>query len=387
MSSIGDNLYNLALTLLLYNMTQSVVGVAGMWLVRAVIRIPVQFLSGIIADKFNRQKISITVYWVSAVLSLLFVFTSSTYIVFAFVLIFLLQGTSDIDNTAQAAMLPEIVEKADLESANSIFSVMGTIIMLTAPGIGGLLYVHFGADLLFIIDSLTFVTAAILFTRISYHPVKTEPTGPKKFMLFAFAKEGYTQIKGNRIILVFISVMMGYAVLGRFYEIYKVYVADQILGVGAEGIVYFSYAMAIGSLLGPLWIRRMRTKGHNKYQSFLWISLLASVSYILWGNTSLLIVSYAASMAMGFLDCNMSILCNSIIQEKVDHSYIGRVMSFYKIAIVCSAILGIVLAPVLLKYWGIGLAMLAAGGVSIAFVMLLLRAKGKETPAMQEHTG
>jgi peptidoglycan biosynthesis protein MviN/MurJ (putative lipid II flippase) len=62
-------------------------------------------------------------------------------------------------------------------------------------------------------------------------------------------------------------------------------------------------------------------------------------------------------------------------------------MSFYKIAIVCSAILGIVLAPVLLKYWGIGLAMLAAGGICIAFVMLLLRAKGKDTPAVQEHTG
>ncbi len=352
-----------------------------MWLIRAVIRIPIQFFSGIIADKFNRKKISITIYWISAVLSLLFVFTSSSYIVFAFVLIFLLQGTSDMDNTAQAAMLPEIVEKKDLESANSVFSVMGTIILLTAPGIGGILYIHFGSDVLFVIDSLTFIIAAILFTRINYNSVKAEQASPKKFMLFAFAKEGYTQIKENRMILVFISVMMCYAILGRFYEIYKVYVADHIIKVGAEGIVYFSYAMAIGSLLGPLWIRLIKRKGLNKYNSFLWISLFASMSYILWGNADMIVLSYAANMAMGFLDCNMSILCNSIIQEKVDHQYIGRVMSFYKIAIVCSAILGIVLAPVLLELWSIGVAMLAAGSISIVFIVMLMRVKSKGSPA------
>ncbi|MBR4604948.1 MAG: hypothetical protein IKO41_01795, partial [Lachnospiraceae bacterium] len=42
-SSFGDSLYALAITLSVYNITGSIAGVAGMWLIRAVIRIPCQF--------------------------------------------------------------------------------------------------------------------------------------------------------------------------------------------------------------------------------------------------------------------------------------------------------------------------------------------------------
>lgn len=41
-SSIGDSLYSLAITLAVYQASGSVAGVAGMWLIRALVRIPAQ---------------------------------------------------------------------------------------------------------------------------------------------------------------------------------------------------------------------------------------------------------------------------------------------------------------------------------------------------------
>lgn len=132
-SSLGDSLYSLACTLTVYAMTGSLFGVAGMWLIRALIRIPSQFISGIVTDRCNRKKISIAVYFLSAVLVSLFILINESNLVLAFVLIFILQGTSDMDNMAQMAILPELLAKEELQSANGIFHIIGTIVMLVGP--------------------------------------------------------------------------------------------------------------------------------------------------------------------------------------------------------------------------------------------------------------
>lgn len=342
-----------------------------MWLIRAIIRIPIQFISGIIADRFNRKLISVIVYIFSSILSILFIFTTDKSIGFAFILIFLLQGTSDVDNTAQMTMLPEIVDKKDLEGANSIFNIIGTVIMLTAPGIGGLLYINYGTNVLFVIDSITFLVAAIIFSRVKYTYHKNDNKEQNKFMLFKFAKEGLLKLKEDRSILVLISVMMVYAVLGRLYEIDKVYVADKIIGIGAEGIVFFSYAMAVGSLIAPFFIKFIKHKNINRYNAFLVISICASISFMIWGNAKLIFLSYFANFLMGFFDSNMNILFNSILQETIDNKYLGRVMSFYKIGIVSSAVIGILLAPLLLRLVGVGISITIVGLISIILILIL----------------
>lgn len=151
-SSFGDSLYALAITLSVYQLSGSLAGVAGMWLIRALIRIPCQFVSGVIVDRFNRKKVSIYVYLLSAALMLAFVFTNGKYMLFAYVLIFLLQGMSDVDNMAQMGLMSELIDKKDLTDANNLFSVAGTVIMLVGPGVGGVLYSVSGTQVLYAID-------------------------------------------------------------------------------------------------------------------------------------------------------------------------------------------------------------------------------------------
>lgn len=56
-SGFGDSMYNIALTISLYQTTGNVSAVAYMWLIRASMRIPIQFIAGIIADSFPGKRI------------------------------------------------------------------------------------------------------------------------------------------------------------------------------------------------------------------------------------------------------------------------------------------------------------------------------------------
>lgn len=371
-SSFGDSLYSLACTLTVYALSGSLVGVAGMWLIRALIRIPSQFISGIVADRCNRKKVSVYIYFISAVLVSLFPLLDENYLAIAFALIFILQGTSDMDNMAQAAMLPELIDKEQLQSANGIFQTIGTVVMLIGPGVGGFLYKFLGSDILYFIDAVTFVIAAFVMMAIPYRYEKEEKK-KAEFTLFKFAGEGIVEIKKHSVVKVMILSTVFFGILGRFYEIDKVYMADKVLGIGAEGIVYFSYAMAIGSLLAPMFLKIINKEDNRKkpIQMYVILSILTSIGYMAWGNSKSLLWCLLANVIFGIFNTGMSIYTNLIFQRYIDNKCIGRVMSFYKISIVLSAIVGVLLAPTLVNVMGVGGSMVIVGGMAIVFVTIM----------------
>lgn len=369
-SSFGDSLYALAVTLSVYQMSGSIAGVAGMWMIRVLVRIPCQFVSGVIIDRFNRKKISIYVYLLSAALMLAFALTDGKYMMLAYILIFILQGTSDVDNMAQMALMPELIDKEELTDANNIFSVMGTIIMFVGPGAGGVLYTIFGTRILYLIDAVTFLIAAGFMCAVPYRYEEHE-TEKAQFKLFSFAREGVAEVKKMPIIKNMMMITVFFGILGRFYEIDKIFVADKVLNIGAEGIVFFTYAMAVGSLLAPIATKlfaRLEWRDISKY-SFL--SILLAISFMVWGNASVLIVSITANVMIGFFQTSSSIMVNTIFQSTIEKGVFGRVMAFRQILTVLGAAAGILMAPVLVNYIGVGGSMFFGGALAAAFSMVL----------------
>ena len=248
---MGDGLYSLAITLSVYNITGSIVGVAGMWLIRALVRIPCQFFSGVIVDRFNKKRISVIVYILSAFLMFAIAFTNDRFLLLAYIIIFILQGTSDMDNMAQMGIMSETISKDHLMDANNVFSIIGTVTLFVSPAIGGLLYKLYGTTVLYIIDAFSFVAAAIIMSLIPYQH-RACVHEQEKFTLLTHAKKGIKEVKDLPLIQYIMLISVFFGMLGRFYEIDKVYVADSIMNIGPEGIVYFSYAMSIGGLFAPL---------------------------------------------------------------------------------------------------------------------------------------
>lgn len=370
-SSLGDSLYALAITLSVYNITGSLMGVAGMWLIRALIRIPCQFFSGVIVDRFDKRKISIYVYLLSAMLMFAIVFTHDQYLILAFFVVFILQGTSDVDNLAQMGIMSEMISEDDLTDAENIFSIIGTIVLLIGPGLGAVLYKHYGTTILYAIDGITFVIAAFFMAFLPYKFVKEEYDG-EEFTLFSHAKKGLQEVKNIPIIQYTMILSVFFGMMGRFYEIDKVYLADSIFNIGAEGIIYFEYAMAIGGMIAPfitLFFKRLKLDDTIKYS----IScIIYATCFMIWGCAVNLKIALISNILIGVFETSQGVMTNVIFMSKVRKNVMGMVMAYRKIIIVFSAICGAALAPVLVDICGVPISFIIVCGSSIIISLYIM---------------
>lgn len=351
-STIGDHLYNFALTVWLYEISNSIVSVAGMWFARAFFRIPVQYIAGTIVDRYNKKYIAILSNIVSIPLAFSLIYLDSGNLYLVYIIVFLLQAINDIDVTAEVSILPELVENDKLQDYNSIFSVLGTIALLLSPALGGLIYTTMGVEILFIINAITFLVASISFCFIKYTKLDIENINDRNSLLKS-GKEGFSIIMKNSILAFLILSVMSLSILGRFYEIYKVYIADSYLKIGADGILYFSYAMAFGGFLTPIIIKKAKNKYENNLiKPFLIFTVLTSICYLIWGNTTNIYISLISLFVLGAVSSCYLTLMTTILQKETPKEYIGRVFASYKISLISSAILGIVISPYILELLG-----------------------------------
>lgn len=374
-STIGDHLYNFALTVWLYEISNSIVSVAGMWFARAFLRIPIQYISGAIVDRFNKKYIAIVANIISVPLAFSLIYMDNSNIYLVYVIVFLLQAINDIDVTAEVSILPEIVEKDKLQEYNSIFSVLGTVALLLSPALGGLIYKAMGVEILFIINASTFLVASISFSFIKYVKV-TKDNSNNKSSLLKSGKEGFNIIIKDTTIMLLILSVMSLSILGRFYEIYKVYIADNYLQIGSEGILYFSYAMAFGGFLTPIIIKKSKAIYDNDLiKPCVIFTVLTSICYFTWGNTKNIYISIISLLILGAVSSCYLTLMTTIIQKKTPSEYIGRVFASYKIALISSAIIGIVISPYILDLLGTFGSFLVFSIIPIALAFIVLKGK------------
>lgn len=221
------------------------------------------------------------------------------------------------------------------------------------------------------IDAATFLVSAFLMILIKYQKPQAEAK-EVKFTLFSFAKEGFREIKKYSTIKVIVLTTIFFGILGRFYEIDKIYMADKVLNIGAEGIIFFAYAMSVGSLLAPFVLQIFEKKDIPAVRTYAYLSIFTVVSFVLWGISTNLYICLFANLILGIFNTGNAIYVNVIFQKEVDSQYLGRVMSFYKICMVCSAVVGALCAPILVKILGVGGSMAGVGVIALIGIAVIL---------------
>ena len=353
-SSFGDGLYSIALTVSLYQATGKVSAIAFMWLIRAAMRIPIQFLSGIVADSYPKKQLVCFTNVISTPIALGFLFVDSQNWLILYIIIFFLQALNDMEQPAIMGLMQEIVEKDRLKEANATSALIERIVTFASPALAGWLMLTWGVSVLFFMNGISFLLAAVFLSTITYQS-SGEKEERKKFTFFQLAKDGYYKALENKTILfmLFIGILPG--IMGRFYEIYKVYVSDKLLDLGAEGIVLFSYSMTIGGILSPLILKYLFRSKQFTAGFYLTILLALSAVMTLWGNTRNPVISFAVLTIGGTLFSSVGIILTTYLQENVEKQFIGRIFSLYQMLMMIGAILGILSAPLLLEAGNAGL--------------------------------
>lgn len=363
-SSIGDYLYNIGVTVYIYSLTKSVGAVALMWLSRGALRIPMLYLSGLIADSYNKKRVIMVTNLVSVIFAFLFIFINEQRLWLVYILAFILQSLNDIDVSSETAILPELVSKEELSYSNSIFSFLQSTSVFLSPAFGGVLYKLYGSNILFTINAISFLIAGALFSLIKYDFIKSDKAATRSGIIKS-GIEGYKIFSRYSSVKTVFIIMSMFAVLGRFYETYKVAVSDILLNLNPEGIIYFSYALALGGLSVPFVVKVLSKKNHVTL--FTLSTVIIGISYIIFGYSQSFIITFGILIILGLAQNLQGIYSSTIIQNSIPKEYLGRVFSFYKILLTLFAILGLLIATPLYNLIGIGNSF-----TSIAVILIIL---------------
>lgn len=167
-TNAGDSLYYIAAMWLVYDLGGSAfyTGLAGFLTLAPQ---ALQFLTGPFVDRWRLRRILVGTQVAQGLLVLvipLAAWTGRLSVVVVLVVMPVLSMLNQFVYPAQTAALPRIVESDDLVEANSAFSFAYQGVDLAFTAAGGILIALVGAVSLYLIDSVTFAAATLVFAGV-----------------------------------------------------------------------------------------------------------------------------------------------------------------------------------------------------------------------------
>jgi len=333
-SQMGDWFDTIALYTIILKLTGSGRDVGLLLVARFVPSFFFGPISGVIADRFSRQRIMIVSDVLRAVVVLGFLFVrrpDQLWIIY--VLTVLQLGLSTFFEPAKTAAIPSIVEDRELVAANAISSVTWSAMLTLGAAIGGLITSSFGTDAAFILDAASYVLSAVLIASIRVPKRKKRERQKLSFgRLLGITEtiDGIKYVKDRPRVLATLLVKPAWGLGGGILTLLAVF-GEKIFPIGqnaAGGIGVLFAARGIGTAVGPIVARRISGEGSKRMQVSIGIAfLLGGAGYMLFGSATSFVV---ALVVLGVAHCGGSILwvfSTVILQRSVEDKFRGRVFA------------------------------------------------------------
>ncbi len=341
-SLIGTWMQNVAEAWLVYRLTGSslLLGAAGF-----ASQIPVFLfapIGGIVADRFNRQKIVIGTQIAAMSLAFILAALTLTHLVrvwHIFVLAALLGVVNAFDIPGRQSFLVEMVGKEDLMNAIALNSSMFNGARVIGPAIAGILIAKIGEGWCFFGNAASYIAviAGLFMMRVQPRSYKPPSGSPLAHMIEALVWVRRTgPIRALLLLLGLVSlVAMPYTVLMPVFAAKVLHGGGQELttflkakDLGAVRLGVLMGATGVGALLGALTLAsRTGVRGLGRWVAYscggFGTSLvLFSASRSFWLSTTLL-------LPVGFCMMLQMSSSNTLIQAMVPDAMRGRVMALY----------------------------------------------------------
>ncbi len=236
-SQMGDWFDTIALYTIILNLTGSGRDVGLLLVARFVPSFLFGPLSGVVADRFSRQKIMIVTDILRAVVVLGFLFVrSADQLWIVYVLTVVQLGLSTFFEPAKTAAIPSIVSDRELVPANAISSVTWSVMLTLGAAIGGLITGWFGTDVAFILDAATYLLSAALIASIR---VKKRRKRERQKLSFGRALgitetiDGIKYVKDRPRVLALLLVKPAWGIGGGILTLLAVF-GERIFPVGSS---------------------------------------------------------------------------------------------------------------------------------------------------------
>jgi MFS family permease len=285
-------------------------------------------LAGALADRVDRVRLlwmtQLTAMSVACLLAAL-TYTGAISIVSLFALTLTLGSSNAINQPARLALVPNLVERAQLGSAVAINSLVFNCARFIGPAIAGAVIARGSVALAFAINAATYFAFLAALARLRDIP-KT-PTGPKRHIARE-AIEGYSYAIHHPGIgqMLILFALTSFSVRG-FLELFPGF-TDLVFGRGAQGLAWLTATVGIGAVAGGLWmVRRPGIRGLTNL--IVGHTLVLSLATLLFTATSNYWIALVGLFFVGFAMISTGIAAQTLVQTAVDPEKRGRVMGLY----------------------------------------------------------
>ncbi len=293
--------------------------VTAMHFIPAIVIAP---LSGTIIDRFKIKPLMLTLLSTELCMTLLLLFINSKDDIWLLmILIFIRMSSASMFFSAEMTLLPKIVSGDVLKKTNEIHSIIWSFTYAFGMAISGLVVNYYGVKTAIILDASFFILAIVVFFNIDF---KVEIIHTKEKIL-SMIKGGFLYIKNNKLVLhlLILHASVGITAFDTLVTLlakneYK-YVIAVPLSIGITNAI-----RALALMVGPFII----TNWVNKDRLTL-LFIFQGLAIVLWGifqfNFYLALVMVFFT---GFTTTTIWSITYAFIQERVEHNYLGRVISY-----------------------------------------------------------
>ena len=388
-SVIGDWAYAVAASVYAYTQGgATAVGVLGV--IRYVSVAVVTPFASVLADRHDRRRVMIVADAVRAVLVLaaaaIIEADGPAVAVYVLAVVVALVGTPF--RPAQAALLPQLAERADeLTAANVASSTIESVGFFAGPALAGLLLAVTDTAAVYAFDALTFVWSAVVVLGLRL-PAEasaaasdprpgdgdgdepdagTEPDVSAGFLRESMA--GYREILRSRELRLLIGLYCAQTLIAGASVVFIVAIALDLLELGDGGVGLLEATLGVGGLIGGLVALVLSRRERLAFDFGIGVALWAAPLILVaaWPALPAALVAMAMiGMANSLVDINAS----TLLQRLVPDAVMGRVFGAMDSAVIGGMALGAALMPVLLHTIGLRAGLAVLGGAVTALVVL-----------------
>ena len=370
-SMAGSTMAPIALAFAVLDLTDSASALGIVLAARMIPMVLFLLLGGVLSDRFDRS----TVMRASNLLSAL---TQATvaYLVISgnadlWMLIVLEAANGTVAAFTMPAMegiIPQIVPRTHLQQANAMLSFSRAGLAVIGPTIAALLVASVGSGWALAVDSLSWLAAALLLTRVKLPPRQRqdEPSMLREL------REGWSVFTGNTWLWV---VVAGFAVMngihaGAWFTLGPAIARESF---GVKGWGYILSAESIGLMLMTLVMLRVRI-GRPLLAGMIGVGTFSVPLLILGLDPQVLPLVVAAFVAGAGMEV-FGIGWSVSMQEHIDEHVLSRAYSYDALGSFIAMPLGQIIYGPLGEAFGYRPVLVVSGCVYLGVVLLVLSSR------------
>lgn len=378
-SQLGDKFYAIALAWWILQRTNSA-KIMGFFLFAGVVPgILLGFFTGALSDRVNRKHLMVFTDIIRG--SLVLAITGLSYFNLlevwqVFVAGSLLSAVSAFYDPASQAILPEVVEQKELMRANSMCQMVGGFCTMLGPLLGALFVSLFGMNIIFLANSISFYSSAVITALISYKSSRLEEKTSNQHIL-ADIRDGMRFICSRKnMVAIMIIIGLAHFFVGSLGVVLPI-LAKTLSGNGINNLGLLETLMGAGLIIGAT-LRGIKDRKRPTVRtlSFLMICFglcLAGIGVLHFLEVYHSIAYLPILLIIGIIIANASVFWQLLLQLDTPAEMSGRVFGISTLIGEASLPIAYGITGVLLGYLSISTIMLGCGAcLMIIGVGLLL---------------